>query len=459
MKKIQQLIVSIIKIGVKEEFSFVKKRNIQITNGLSLVLILIDLLFLLTLFGISDPKEIIKLLMINIISLVPSFISLSLSQRGHYISARFLIFGYYVLFLSVLPFLLESNSGDYLHFISLMIGAVLLFNNKKLAAFLFLSVGLFFIASTYIALFAQDYFGFINDPLDFIINIITFFGLLYFLLQSFKSESQSYQFQIEEKNKLLFDKNQQISQSIDYALRIQNAIIPEFKDFKKGFPESFVFYQPRDVVSGDFYWFQEIEDEWIFAVGDCTGHGVPGALMSMLGISFLEQIVIEKNITEPYLILQNLDILIRKTLKQEKSDNQDGLDIAICKINKKQRVLQFAGANNPLWIIKNQSLEVIKGTKIGIGGRYKTKNKEFQNHQFNFEEGTSFYLMSDGYQDQFGGVKNKKFGSKQLKEFIFKNHQKSAKEQELLLKTHFFSWIEEGKENQIDDVTLLGVKV
>jgi len=280
-----------------------------------------------------------------------------------------------------------------------------------------------------------------------------------------KQELETLHKNLEEKNKILNqtlealeENNKALLDSLDYALLIQNAILPIFNEFQSSFQDSFIFYQPRDIVSGDFYWFQEVEEEWIIVVGDCTGHGVPGALMSMLSISLLERIVVERKIQTPHLILKALDNLIYKTLKQGKGENTDGLDIAICSISKKKKQLLFAGANNSLWFVKDNHLEVIKGTRRGIGGNARN-NKAFQSHQLVFTEDTHFYMMSDGFRDQFGGFENKKFSSRKLKELILEIHLHPTEKQKEILEKTLNDWIKESKEKQIDDVTIMGFKV
>jgi serine phosphatase RsbU (regulator of sigma subunit)/ligand-binding sensor domain-containing protein len=254
-------------------------------------------------------------------------------------------------------------------------------------------------------------------------------------------------------------KNKHITSSINYAQKIQHAILPVHQQMQEGIPDVFVLFKPRDVVSGDFYWFSQKGDVLIIAAVDCTGHGVPGAFMSMIGNTLLNQIVNEKNITEPAAILNHLHQGVRKALKQEseQSERQDGMDIALCSINKRTRVVQYAGANNPLIWIQNGQLEEIKGNKFSIGGMQKEAERSFTNHTLQLTDTTQFYLFSDGYEDQFGGPENKRFMSKRFKQLLLEVHQKPAGEQKQVLEQTIEQW--QGRESQMDDMLVVGFRI
>ncbi len=340
----------LIQTGIEDSMSFNDKRNIRITNFVAVILLVITLLFLIPLFWIRVYKEVIENIVINFFTALPAIIVLYLNKRKYFKPARYLLFIFFSFFLFALPFITQRDTGTHLQFSVLMASAILLFNNKSRTLFFFVSSSILFMVGSYLSSTANPMHLEMDYP-TFWINSFSTVILFYFAINAFKIESQKYQVMIEESNEELSSKNQQINDSIAYAERIQKAMLPDLDVLKQTFPECFVFYQPKDVVSGDFYWFQQMENQWILAVGDCTGHGVPGALMSMLGISFLEQITVEKKTTQPDKILMELDQLIRKTLKQEQTENQDGLDIAICTINLENKEILFAGANNPLWII------------------------------------------------------------------------------------------------------------
>ncbi|TAE74088.1 MAG: hypothetical protein EAZ85_05300 [Bacteroidetes bacterium] len=265
-----------------------------------------------------------------------------------------------------------------------------------------------------------------------------------------------------QKNELT-KKNEDITASISYASRIQIAILPLEEEFEKTFGKQdyFIWNKPRDIVSGDFYWLENTEDYIILAVGDCTGHGVPGALMSMIGVNFLDEIVRTKKITSPDCILNELHKSIRISLKQKESNNRDGMDISIITIDKKTKKIEFAAAKNPAFVIFNNQIVQLRPDKMPIGGEQReqerifTKINVFDNDTIPTE--LSFYLFSDGYQDQFGGKEDKKFMIKNMREMIFKNHLLPFIHQKEMIETIFESW--KGKNSQIDDVLVVGVKI
>jgi PAS domain S-box-containing protein len=254
--------------------------------------------------------------------------------------------------------------------------------------------------------------------------------------------------------------NKKITESINYAKRIQMAIVPDDTLVKNALPNSFVLYKPRDVISGDFPWFVKMGDDIFIAAVDCTGHGVPGALLSLIGYFILTEIVKSRKITEPGKILDLLDEGVTQTLKQdlESSETKDGMDIALCKINLKKQEVEYAGAHRPLYKMSKEGLEEFKGNKFPIGGGISRNQTEFTNYKFKVEPGDSIYFSSDGYPDQFGGPdKNRKLSPARVKDMIVQNKDNAdmasvCNEFDKL----FEDW--RGTEKQIDDVLLIGVK-
>lgn len=251
----------------------------------------------------------------------------------------------------------------------------------------------------------------------------------------------------------------EVSQSINYATRIQTAILPEPELMNKYISEHFVLFRPKDKVSGDFYWWAIVENHLIVTVADCTGHGVPGAFMSMLGTSFLREIVVKEYITNPAIILKRLRKEIIQALKQkgDYGEQKDGMDMALIVINTETLEMQYAGANNPLYIIRtsNPDIEEIRPDKMPVA-IYEYMHA-YTNHETKIHQGDCIYIMSDGYQDQFGGPKKKKFLSKKLKELLKENsHLAMNVQKELLEKTHL-DW--KGNGEQIDDITVIGIRI
>ncbi|HEY9006372.1 PAS domain S-box protein [Ohtaekwangia sp.] len=253
------------------------------------------------------------------------------------------------------------------------------------------------------------------------------------------------------------NKNKKITESINYAKRIQTAILPNSRVINRALPDSFILYKPRDVVSGDFPWFVQIKDEIFIAAVDCTGHGVPGALLSLIGYFLLNDIVRSRKITEPGKILDLLDEGVTTTLRQdEDSTTKDGMDIALCKINMATREVEYAGAHRPLYIMKNGVMDEVKGNKFPIGGGIFKNQTNFTNTYVKLDEGDSIYFSSDGFPDQFGGPEGRKFGPKRVRDIIERVHKSSMNEAVAIFDEEWEGW--RGDHKQTDDVLLIGIK-
>ena len=310
---------------------------------------------------------------------------------------------------------------------------------------------------------------------------------------------------LEKANVEITRKNKDIIASMNYAQRIQKAMLPLENNIRKVFPEHFILFKPRDIVSGDFYWFTKVEshatrkvysqqtqsvappsagdygneedisptvspevDKAIIAAVDCTGHGVPGAFMSLIGNELLNEIIIIRGITRPSQILEELQQGVRTVLQQKDTKNQDGMDIAICTIDiipenfpnsNYVPKLQFAGAGNPLIYVQNNQLHRIKGNRISVGG-YRNFNiipDHFDNHVVAIDQPTMFYIFSDGFQDQFGGEGIKKFMVKRFRQTLFDIHHLPIEEQKQQLESILTDW--QGHHDQVDDILVLGVKL
>jgi ligand-binding sensor domain-containing protein/serine phosphatase RsbU (regulator of sigma subunit) len=266
---------------------------------------------------------------------------------------------------------------------------------------------------------------------------------------------------VSQQKSLIEKKNEDITASINYARRIQLAMLPFQETIEKytGKDNFFILYKPRDIVSGDFYFFEETENHLIFSVADCTGHGVPGAFMSMIGNQILSEIILKEKIIEPQLILKALNVEIQRTLKQNESERWDGMDICLLIIQKDFQKAFYAGAMNPLYYIQNQSFCEIKADKHPIGGFHYNPDRTFKKHEIAIESETIFYLCSDGYQDQFGGEKCRKFMVRNLRKYLFEISHQTMNEQKNLLDVNFENWRKVSQQEQIDDVSIMGLKV
>ncbi|MCS7005694.1 MAG: SpoIIE family protein phosphatase [Cytophagales bacterium] len=260
---------------------------------------------------------------------------------------------------------------------------------------------------------------------------------------------------LEEKNAKIQAQKYDIESSILYAKRIQEAMLPLQKEIREALPNSFIMYRPRDVVSGDFYWFAQRYGKIYLAVGDCTGHGVPGAFMSLIGSSLLSKIVFERNVLNADKILELLDEEIRHSLKQTENENSDSIDVGIVVID--EDIIEFAGAKRPLIYIQNGQVYFVKGTNRSCGGVKYHQVQPFEKHIIVRESPTYCYLFSDGYEDQFGGEKGKKFMSKRFKELIANIYQRPFDEQFRRLTHEFVHW--KGEYDQVDDVLVVGFMV
>ena len=260
---------------------------------------------------------------------------------------------------------------------------------------------------------------------------------------------------LDDSNKLIEQKNRNILDSIEYAKRIQDAMLPPPEEIKKLLPDTFVLYKPKDIVAGDFYWVETVSDEVLFAVADCTGHGVPGALLSVVCHNALHRAVHEFKLTEPAVILNKTKELVTETFGKSNSRIPDGMDIALCRLNRKGQNLEFAGANNPLYILRKSQIIETKADRQSIG--LYPGFKPFSNHKISLEEGDQIVLSTDGFADQFGGENDKKLKSKNFKKLLVETSVKDILTQSELLNKSFEDW--KGPSEQIDDVCVMGVKV
>jgi serine phosphatase RsbU (regulator of sigma subunit) len=281
-------------------------------------------------------------------------------------------------------------------------------------------------------------------------------------IEAQRDEVRSQRDLLEKSHNLLVRQKDEIIDSINYAQRIQSALMPPEQYLYELLGEAFIYHRPRDIVSGDFYWIKQIDNTIILAAADCTGHGVPGALMSVLGISYLSEIVLQRRITQANEILNELRIKIKQSLRQhgQPDESRDGIEMALCVIDKKSRTLQYSGANNPFYLIRDERgfpvLNEIKPDRMPLG-YYQGKDKTFNNHCIQLEIGDTFYIFSDGYMDQKGGRENKKYMSKNFKKLLLEIHDQPMYHQQEILDRTFTGWM--GNNSQVDDILVIGVRV
>lgn len=292
-------------------------------------------------------------------------------------------------------------------------------------------------------------------------------------IQQQKEEISAQRDAIEDQRNLLSDKNESIEKayseiqaqkkhimdSIIYAQRIQNAILPSDELINKLVPNNFVLYKPKDIVSGDFYWVEKLPGKSIIAAVDCTGHGVPGAFMSIIGTNQLNYAVHTLKAKHASEILDALSEGVENALNQDagKSTVRDGMDISLCVIDYKNKVVEYAGAYNPLYLIRNGELMIYKANKYAIGSHSDYPDRKYTNHTVEVQKGDVLYIFSDGYPDQFGGPKGRKFMYKQFREYLVQIWNQPLDKQKALLEETNENW--RGKETQVDDIIIIGIKI
>ncbi len=295
-------------------------------------------------------------------------------------------------------------------------------------------------------------------------------------IESQRDAIQAARDQLQLQHDMVFSQKELITDSITYAQRIQSAILPSRALLDELIPEHFIFFKPKDIVSGDFYWVKEVQDHVVIVEADCTGHGVPGAFMSMLGITMLNDLIGDRCFDAPAAILDSLRAKIKEMLVQEGNveDQKDGMDMAIAILDKNTKMVHFSGANNPLYVIRNKELDPgqqlgsylsmengkyqlfeLKGDKQPIGAHW--EETRFTNHTISLQENDTFYIFSDGMVDQFGGKNRKKFKAINFKKLLLSIQDASMEDQKYIIEDAFDTW--KGSQEQIDDVSVLGVKI
>ena len=298
-----------------------------------------------------------------------------------------------------------------------------------------------------------------------VFGILLLFVLTFFIYKNYK-QSQRANSVLAEKNeiieiktKIVEEKSKDIIDSIRYAKRLQSAFLKPETNVNSCFPDAFILFKPKDILSGDFYWYEKFGNLSFVAAADCTGHGVPGALMSIMGCNLLSKAVNEYAITKPAAMLNSVNKGLAKILHQN-SDGlsiKDGMDIALCVFDPEKMTLQYSGAYSPMWLIREGKLLEFKADKFPLGAFMDDKLHIFTNHEISVQKGDVVYIFSDGYADQFGGPEAKKFKYKQLQELFIENYSKPAIEQKYIIERVFESWIDDLE--QMDDVLVIGVKI
>ena len=306
-----------------------------------------------------------------------------------------------------------------------------------------------------------------GSPYRYILYSVLLIAFVYLLVMSQTKNLNKTRKLLKEKNQALDKIEQQMlmlelrdkdmTDSLIYAQRIQEALLPSEDYFRKYFKDSFVLFRPKDIVSGDFYWIDEKEEKIFVVAADCTGHGVPGALMSVIGLEIIDKTINEDNIENPSAILSVMNKGLEKTFSREKNIGtiiRDGMDIGLCVIDKKKKKIEYAGAFFPLYLIRDDSLIEIKGDKIIIG--MNPEGLSYTRHEFDLRKDDIIYIFSDGYVDQFGGTENKKFMYRRFRYLLLTIHRFPVNDQKSILEENIKTWM--NGNSQIDDIMVIGFK-
>lgn len=448
----------ILNTGVSDAHEDSLNRKIRILNLVSVITILF-----MSVFGpMALVHQIYSIALLDFLFLFITTGNFFLHRKGRFRLAFWLssCFGAIYFTGGTIIYGLQANMHFYLLIMCMI--AIVLFD--RLAVIL-TYVGMVTLLFLFLLLYMKDHEGLVilspeRAKVQGIINIIILFSfflitLTFFLF--FKKDNTRFQKTIVEQKKLVQEKQKEIIDSITYAKRIQEAILPSGHLWHKYLPDSFIFYRPKDIVAGDFYWLETSDNGILvyFAVADCTGHGVPGAMVSVICNNALNRSLHEFNLKTPGALLDKTRELVVETFGKSGNGVKDGMDISLCCYNTLTGELKWAGANNPLWHLRNNTVQEIKPDKQPVGNY--SEQKQFQTHSLLLEKGDLLYIFSDGYADQFGGPKGKKFKYRQLEELLLSQSTAPMQTQKLALEEHFERW--KGQLEQIDDVCVIGVRI
>lgn len=447
----KKLWTRLINIGSQPSQSFAEKKKLRLMNATSVAGVLVCGSYL-----ILDAVINARLApWIYFIGFINSLLVFYFNAKHLYTLAMYLFFIGNISIVTILSIIFgEGLAAEHLMFLA-SINAVFFFDRNRYILPIFIFAVACFVLIKFLQsgnpIYQSKYVGYVYYP-----NILLAFVTIYLVANLFKQEHINYENEIEKQREELEKTNKQITDSLRYAKRIQLALLPEERKIDDLF-ENFIFYKPKDIVSGDFYYFTEAENFFIIAVVDCTGHGVPGAFMTMIGNALLNQIIKENLITEPALVLKELDKRLSATLQRQPDSQKinDGMDILLCRIDIDNQEITFSGAKRNLFVFQNSVLREIKGNRFPIGS-FQYKEKEFHQESFYYQKDDVMYLFTDGYTDQFGGQENKKLGSKYFKDLLLQSHLLPMQEQKNLFVSTFENW-KQGHP-QTDDVLVVSVR-
>ena len=399
-------------------------------------------------------------LAVDIIIVILFLPALILNKKSQYKLARVSLVITANLSVFALTVVYGDLGRDELFYIVTAVIGVIIFKKMNHAVISLLITASFYLFSKIYCNYYPPLFE-INESLIIPLHIIhvVIIALMIFLLITYvKNENNIFEKRLTEINESYKEKKVYILESLTYASRIQKAIIGGKDDVLKRFKDGFIIFKPKDIVSGDFYWFAEIGDEKLVVAADCTGHGVPAAFMTIMGNNFLNEIVYGENILSPEEILFALDQKIVQKLSEVEGEKvNDGMDISILRINEKLKSIEYASAMNSMIRISENELLTIKGARVPVGSNQYGKTKEYFKTNIDYKEGDRFYLFTDGYPDQFGGEKGKKFLKKKMRELLHQVSHLPMWDQRVQLEETLNSW--QKTADQTDDILVIGLTI
>ena len=453
--EMRNILHSITHIGVTPDLPFNQQNKIRIFNVACLTVIIICTFF--TFLGLYQQRYLGAIApMSQVVLLIISFF---IVHKRNYAFAFHsgLITG--LIFLCIYAFLFGERSHTHIYLVFMPVGAIIFFDTKRTIVLYFIVCVLLLTCSKLIFSLFEPVYAY-NSLIDIIgwTNYAFVSFLIFMGVKQFKLENTAFNQEINLQRLQLKEKNKDITDSFHYAQRIQKALMASNHLLNKKLPSYFVMYMPKDIVSGDFYWAEESDGRFLLAICDCTGHGVPGAFMSLLNITKLNETVREKKITRPDLVFNQVREDIIKALNPEgtQEEGRDGMDASFCSFDFDNLRLEYACANNPVWVLRNDTLIESRFDKMPVG-MYGGPKTDFTLHSLDLQKGDTIYLFTDGYADQFGGPKGKKFKYAQLKETILSIHKSPLKEQQQILHKVIESW--KGKLDQVDDILVVGIRI
>ncbi|MDF2437948.1 MAG: protein serine/threonine phosphatase [Bacteroidota bacterium] len=446
-------------VGCDTDLDYQERRRLMLLNRLNLISFLVLVLYMI----IEVIMHVYVFIPFIVGMLFLCLITFGLVSLRWYSSAKH----FAVLVITMCICFFTLNTGDALSevlFIPLSAMPLIIFKDKRISIFyLFFLIGVSVIVRKMqshmvpLLVLSQDQYFFFRA-----VNLINGIAITYIITYYFKKANESFEDKLLHMNEVVTEKNKEITDSINYAKHIQSAILPSLRTFKDHLPGSFVLYKPKDIVAGDFYWMFAQDDHIYFAAADCTGHGVPGAMVSVICSNALNRSVKEFGITQPGEILDKARELVIETFihsedirEREQHEVKDGMDISLCCLNIKTRELLWSGANNPLWIIRHSELLEFKPDKQPIG--LSDNPKPFNTKSIQLEPADNIFIFTDGYADQFGGEKGKKFKYSKFKELLVRISRHTPETQLNTIEKELDEW-KHGLE-QVDDILVVGVRI